>query len=319
MACNRLIDLSISRLPEITRHEKVFLSQKLDLNVDFSVLSKEDIECILGRFIKNPFPSMQTVFEEALEIKKAAERRGISWVTYSEKEYPPLLREISDPPLVLFYRGVFPNPEQILVGMVGTRKPSAPAIAQSYDFAKALGEYGIPVVSGLALGIDAMSHRGNLEGGAATTAVLGSGVDMIYPSSNRMTAARILDHGGCIMSEYVPGTRPMKWHFPARNRIISGLCRGLIIMEAPLKSGALISAQFALEQGRDVWVAASGLSETHGEGTMKLYEDGAPVLHDVEALLHEWGIYADPRQKDEVSVTGVSLAAGLARSLHIKI
>jgi DNA processing protein len=294
----KIIDLAISRISGISLREKILLSAKLDVQNDF----------LMNKF-----------YNEALQIAETAERRGLSWVTFSEKEYPPLLREVFDAPLVLFYRGILPNPEQMLVGMVGTRKPSAPAMAQTYDFAKALGEVGLPVVSGLALGIDAMSHRGNLEGGAPTIAVLGSGVDNIYPVANRMIASRILDHGGCIMSEYIPGTKPYKGNFPARNRIISGLSRGLIVMEAPKKSGALITAQFALEQGRDIWVASSGLSKRSGEGTMKLHEDGAPVLENIETLFHEWGISFEHQHNEEVSFTGKSLAAELAQSLNIKI
>jgi DNA processing protein len=338
MVSSKMIDLAISIIPGISLREKVFLSKEFDTRKDFSFLLKKDIENLLRRLIQNPVPAMEIIYKEALHIAETAERRGISWASYSEKEYPPLLRELIDPPLVVFYRGVLPNPEQMLVGMVGTRKPSAEAMAQSYDFSKALGSAGIPVVSGLALGIDAMCHRGNIEGGAPTIAVLGSGPDMIYPSSNRMIAARILDHGGCIMSEYAPGTKPMKWHFPARNRIISGLSRGLIVVEAPLKSGALITAQFALEQGRDIWIASSGLSERSGAGTIELHEDGASILHDIKTLFDEYEISIEYQNKyersfidekgflseqsftnNERSFTGVSLASELARSLDIKI
>jgi DNA processing protein len=326
MVNNKIIDLAISRISGISLREKVLLSNKLDLQIDFSMLSKKDIESYLGRLIKNPFPSMESIYNEAVQIAETAEHRGVSWVSYSEENYPPLLREVIDAPLVIFYRGILPNPEQMLVGMVGTRKPSAPAMAQSYDFAKALGEAGVPVVSGLALGIDVMCHRGNIEGGAPTIAVLGSGADMIYPIANRTIAARILDHGGCIMSEYAPGTKPMRYNFPARNRIISGLSRALIVMEAPEKSGALITAQFALEQGRDIWAASSGLSEQNGKGTMKLHEDGAQMLSNIEDLFCEYGISAKHHdeaelhfQNDETVSTGKSLAAELAQSLNIKI
>ncbi|MDR2900242.1 MAG: DNA-processing protein DprA [Treponema sp.] len=319
MANNKLVDLAISRIPGISLREKILLSEKLDASNDFSVLSNKENEIFLRRGMKSPFPVMDTFYKEAEHIAETAKRRGISWVSYSEKDYPPLLRETIDAPLVIFYRGMLPNPELMLVGMVGTRNPSALAIAEAYDIAKDLGNAGIPVVSGLALGIDAMCHRGNLEGGAPTVAVLGSAVDMIYPVANRMIAAKILDHGGCIMSEYAPGTKPARWQFPARNRIISGLSRGLIVVEAPEKSGALISAQFALEQGRDIWVAPSGLSETYGKGTMKLHEDGAPILHNIKMLFDEWNISVEHHEESDRSFSGESLAAGLARSLNIKI
>jgi DNA processing protein len=154
------------------------------------------------------------------------------------------------------------------------------------------------VISGLALGIDAMAHRGSLEGGAPTIAVLGSGVDAIYPVSNRSLARRILENGGVILSEYPPGTSPMKWHFPARNRIISALARGVLIVEAPAKSGALITAQFALEQNRDLWVASSGavagnphgVFSAYGEGTRKLAADGARIIYSASDILDEWNL-----------------------------
>jgi DNA processing protein len=316
---NNMFDLALSRIPHISLREKILLQEKLDASFDLSLLSKKDIEHMLGRIMKDPFPEMKVVCDEACAIANIAEHRGVSWVSVSEKEYPPLLREMIDFPLVIYFRGILPNPDQMLIGMVGTRKPSAEALTQSYDFAKALGLAGVPVVSGLALGVDAMCHRGNLDGGAPTVAVLGSGVDMIYPAANKMIAAKILDRGGCILSEYAPGTKAARWTFPARNRIISGLSRGVIVMEAPIKSGALITAQFVLEQGKDLWVASSGLSEKYGEGTKKLCDDGAPILHDVQTLLAEWGIAVEEKLENKQSFTGKSLAAELAQSLNIKI
>jgi DNA processing protein len=153
-----------------------------------------------------------------------------------------------------------------------------------------LAKGGLPVVSGLALGIDAMAHRGNLEGGAPTVAVLGSGLDMLYPASNRPLARRVLENGGLLLSEYPPGTGPFKWNFPARNRIISALARGVVIVEAPLKSGALITARFAIEQNRDLWVASAGTVSPLGEGTAKLAEEGAPVIKSGCDILEEWGL-----------------------------
>jgi DNA processing protein len=135
-----------------------------------------------------------------------------------------------------------------------------------------------------------MAHRGNLEGGAPTVAVLGSGLDYIYPVSNRSLARRILENDGVLLSEYPPGTGPFKWNFPARNRIISALARGVVIVEAPLKSGALITARFALEQNRDLWVAYVGTVSPLGGGTAKLVEEGAPVIKSGREILEEWGM-----------------------------
>jgi DNA processing protein len=171
---------------------------------------------------------------------------------------------------MLYYRGILPDPEKPLAAIVGTRKPSGAGSRAAYDFGKALGTAGIPVVSGLALGIDALAHRGNLEGGGPTAAVLGSSPDQIYPASNRPLARRIVEGGGVILSEYPPGTGPFKWNFPARNRIIAGLARGTLIVEAPEKSGALITAAFALELGRDLWVARAGTASPRGAGNRRL-------------------------------------------------
>jgi DNA processing protein len=174
---------------------------------------------------------------------------------------------------------------------VGTRRPSGRALAQAFDIARELGRQGIAVVSGLALGIDAMAHRGNLEADAPTVAVLGSGADEVYPAANRAMARRILESGGAILSEYPPGTPPRKWYFPARNRIISALSRGTLIVEAPVSSGALITARFALEQNRDLWVASSGtLPSPFGAGTARLAEEGAKIIRVASDILDEWNI-----------------------------
>jgi DNA processing protein len=274
--------------------------------------------------------------------------QGIGWVSCVSEEYPPMLREIYDPPPVLFFRGRLPDPERPLVAVVGTRRPSAAAAAQAYDICRELGRRGLAVVSGLALGIDAMAHRGNLEGGGATVAVLGSGADEIYPSSNRPLAGRILESGGAILSEYPPGTGPRKWNFPARNRIISALARGTLIVEAPERSGALITARFALEQGRDLWVSSSGAAgmtaEGRGEpaagfaiarraGTIKLAEDGAGIIGSAADILGEWNLEAGEGGSGALPESGAkaaaenpggvfggrAIAASLAKSLDIDL
>jgi DNA processing protein len=203
-----------------------------------------------------------------------------------------------------------------MAAMVGTRRPRGAALRAAFEIGRDLGRLGVSVVSGLALGIDAASHRGNLEGGAGTYAVLGSGADEIYPASNRPLARRILETGGGILSEYPPGTAPRKWHFPARNRIISALARGTLIVEAPAKSGALITARFALEQGRDLWVAAAGLAS---EGAARLAEDGAGIVYSAADIARDWGL--EPAAEDRAAAgedsIGRTLAASLARRLTI--
>jgi len=206
------------------------------------------------------------------------------------------------------------------VAVVGTRKPSSLAAKRARDLGRELGEAGIPVVSGLALGIDSMAHRGNIEAGAPTVAVLGSSPDMVYPATNRFLARRILETGGLILSEYPPGTAPRKWNFPARNRIISALARGVVIVEAPEKSGALITARFALEQDRDLWVDKAGLASKLGGGIVRLAEEGAGVISSAADILAEWKMTPTPEDvPNNSSKKEVGLALNMAKSLDIKL
>jgi DNA processing protein len=165
----------------------------------------------------------------------------------------------------------------------------------------------VGVVSGLALGIDAMAGRGNAAGGAQGVAVLGSGVDYLAPSSSRPVAEKILGAGGCLMSELPPGTRPAKWNFPVRNRIIAGLCRAVIVVEAPRKSGALITAGLALEEGRDLYVGP------FGAGCLSLAGDGAKMLGNAGELLTDWGLEIPiPKTYNEHTLAKLAGELGIA-------
>ena len=321
-----LLELMICRMPGLKGEERIELLKKFDNEGDFSLLSKRDIESFLGRNLGGRAWIMPEIRALAEKDAAAAVKWGIRRVSWRDITYPPLLREIFDPPVLLFYRGALPNPEKPLVAVVGTRKPSPAATARAFTLGKELGEAGIPVVSGLALGIDAMAHRGNIEGGSPTVAVLGSGPDQLYPSSKRALARRILETGGVILSEYPPGTGQKKWNFPVRNRIISALARGTVIVEAPEKSGALITARYALEQGRDLWVDTGGVSSPKGRGTARLAEEGAGIISSAHDILAEWNIagHAESGRSErngmshnDVSPSG--LASSLAEYLNIKL
>ncbi|MCL2601556.1 MAG: DNA-processing protein DprA [Treponema sp.] len=321
-----LLDLMICRIPGINRREKIELEKKFDSEADFAALSQKDIEHILGRAIRGRAWDMADVRSAAEGDARTAQRCGIHRVSWRDSAYPPLLREIYDPPAILFYRGELPDPEKPLVAVVGTRKPSSFAARRAYTLGRELGEAGFSVVSGLALGVDAMAHRGNLEGRGRTVAVLGCGADYIYPVSNRPLARRILETGGVILSEYAPGTRPDKWNFPARNRIVAALARGTVIVEAPQKSGALITARLALEQGRDVWVDRVGITSPQGEGTAKLVQEGAKVIDSVKDIFTEWNIAYVEREgastlhaETRNSAAGAGLAESLADYLEITL
>ena len=288
------LGLVIALLPGLKPLDRIKLLQTFDREEDFVVQFRNDIEEVLKHQLKL-FWDIDEICARAGQIDAICRKRLIEWVSWKDSDYPPLLREMYDPPAVIFYRGQLPNPVKPLLGMVGTRKPSPEASAQAFLIACGIGQAGVSVVSGLALGIDAMSHRGNIAGGVPGYAVLGSGADEIYPCVNRPLAKRILDSGGSLLSEYPPGTHPDKWNFPARNRIISALSRSVLIVEAPQKSGALHTAAFAMDQGRDLWIASAGIQQHHGalydkRGTVKLAYDGADIIYNADDILKKWNI-----------------------------
>ena len=330
MPADDLLDLMICRIPALKTKERVELARKFDREDELSALSKKDIESILGRVLKGASWTIEQIRSQVEKDMQQARKLGIKWVSWREDSYSPLLKEIFDPPVVLFYRGALPNPDRHLVAVVGTRKPSSQASARAFQLGRELGEAGFTVVSGLALGIDAMAHRGNIEAGAPTAAVLGSSPDMVYPSSNRDLARRILETGGIILSEYPPGTGPRKWNFPARNRIISGMCRGTVVVEAPPKSGALITADFARDEGRDLWMDVTGLNSKRGGGMARYIDDGASSLSSAVDILVEWNISEalsgchggaknSLKSCGKTPEDGAGLAASLAENIGIKL
>lgn len=290
---NRFL-LALDRVPFLRARDKIRVVRVLDGEGGLSLLSPQRLEELLGRRLgsrgRKPLawrPSeWEALAERDLEWFRSS---GAGFTAYGDAEYPPLLLETARPPFLLYYRGSLPNPEQSLLGMVGTRYPTGKGLEEASRLARQAAQAGIPVVSGLARGIDAACHRGALEAGGKTWAVLGNGIDSAYPLRNRELAARIIATGGGLLSEYPPGTEPLKYHFPERNRILAGLCRAVIVVEAPRGSGALITADFALEEGRDVAVAAGCVSGPRSEGCAGLRFDGAPAVSNIEELTEGWG------------------------------
>ncbi len=210
-----------------------------------------------------------------------------------DKEYPRLLLETASPPTVLYYRGEVELQENFgqipLVGIVGTRQPSEYGIKWTRQISTVLAKNGFTVVSGLAEGIDTESHTSTLKAGGRTIAVLGTGVDVIYPAKNQKLYQEILTQG-LVISEYSSKTPPDRTHFPRRNRIIAGLCRAVLVMEAPAKSGALITADFANEFGRDVYTLPARIDDVRSQGCLKLITQGAiPILKELDELLKMLG------------------------------
>ncbi|SES67115.1 DNA processing protein [Natronincola peptidivorans] len=206
-------------------------------------------------------------------------------VTILDSDYPEKLKSIYNPPYVIYIKGIadFNKP---LIAIVGARKSTPYGRWAAKKFARELTEWGVGVVSGLALGIDAEGHKGALEEKGYTIGVLGCGIDTFYPSSNYHLFKQ-LEESGCIISEYGPGIEPLKHHFPARNRIISGLSDGVVVIEAGEKSGTLITVGFALEQGKDVYALPGNINNNQSKGTNKLIREGAKILLDTEDIIEE--------------------------------
>jgi len=211
------------------------------------------------------------------------DQNDVRLVSGSDDDYPAPLKEIPDPPVVLFARGVWPPPAEA-IAIVGTRRPSPTGTAIAAEFAEQLAAAGLAIVSGLARGIDAAAHRGALQGGGLTLAVLGCGIDRVYPPENARLHRQIAEQG-TLLSEYLPGTPPMPGHFPGRNRIISGLSRGVLVVEAAADSGSLITADFALDQGREVMAIPGNITQPTSYGPNLLIKQGAqPVTESGDIL-----------------------------------
>jgi DNA processing protein len=203
--------------------------------------------------------------------------------------YPPLLSEISDPPARLWTRGDRSILSATIVAVIGARNASHEGLIAAGEIAFDLARAGIVVASGLARGIDSAAHRGALDGGGKTIAVLGTGIDRVYPAENDQLSERIAS-SGLLVTEFVPGTMPQDWHFPRRNRIISGLSRAVVVVEAMEKSGSLITARLAADQGRDVMAVPGTFVGGRNRGANALLRDGAKLVESAVDILQELGL-----------------------------
>lgn len=212
---------------------------------------------------------------------------GIGILTIQDAAYPERLRNIDDPPLVLYYKGNLPDLNGPAVAVIGTREVSAYGATQARRMGYSISKCGCMVVSGGAKGADTEALKGALQGGTPAIAVLGGGVDVVYPARNRDLFRDIASYG-CLISEYPPGTECRSAHFPARNRIISGLSLGVLVVEAPERSGALLTAYHALNQGRDVFAIPANVDSASCKGNLKLLRDGAIVAADAWDVLQDY-------------------------------
>ena len=234
----------------------------------------------------------KNIKEQIYKHIKYMQKYKIDVISINDKKYPQILKQIYDPPISLYIKGNAEILNGKNIAIVGCRNSSKYGEEAAKYFAYNLSEKGINIISGLARGIDTYAHIGNL--GAMmhngndiygkTIAVVGNGIDIIYPKENKYLEEKIIKSGGCIISEYPLGTKPEKFNFPARNRIISGLSKGVLVIEARVKSGTLITIDFALQQGRDVYVVPGNINSVNSVGTNDLIKQGAKLVTRVEEI-----------------------------------
>ncbi len=257
--------------------------------------------------------------ERAHGVREACDRIGARIVTLGSEEYPALLSSIPDAPLVLYWWGALPVGGDT-VAVVGSRAPTAAGKEFARNLSTDLALQGVTVASGMARGIDAAAHEGALTAGGATIAVLGCGVDVLYPPEAGRLRDKILV-AGAVVSEFPPGTQPLPHRFPARNRLISGMSRAVVVAEAPARSGALITARFALEQGREVMAGPGNPVFPHTEGSNRLLQEGATMVTGAADVLLAlgWGRGGDISSPDGIDgETGEDIESRILRFLSVE-
>lgn len=250
------------------------------------------------------------------EELRRANMLGIRIITWRDPDYPAPLLNITHPPPVLYLQGDILPSDALSVAIVGSRRPTRYGIAAARHLAGQAADVGLVVVSGMARGIDSEAHRGALARGGRTVAVLGSGLDIVYPPENEKLAARIAGNGA-LVSERSLGTRPYAQNFPARNRIISGLALGVVVVEAGETSGALITADFGLEQGREVFAVPGDILSPLSRGTHRLIKQGARLVEGIEDILEELGIQPRCGTRSQHGTDAVALSAREKRILEM--
>ncbi len=248
---------------------------------------------------------------------QAAARGALDWladpanhiVMLGDESYPQLLLQIPDPPPLLYVKGDCALLNRFALAIVGSRNATAQGVANAEDFARALSDAGITVVSGLALGVDAAAHRGGIAGQASSIAVVGTGLDVVYPARNRALAHALAERGALI-SEFPLGTPALASNFPRRNRLISGISRGCLVIEAALQSGSLITARLANEQGREVFALPGSIHSPLSKGCHRLIKQGAKLVDDVNDILEEFdfarsGAGIDPLPAPDAAAAGL--------------
>ncbi len=241
---------------------------------------------------------------DPVEYMESIQKSGIKWMTIFDPDYPERLKQIYDPPVVFYYKGEFKPEDDRAMAVVGTRKMTGYGKMVTEKFTADLVSFGFTIVSGLARGVDSASHRTTLNSGGRTIAVLGGGLNRIFPPENSRLAEEIADGHGVVMSEFPPDYPSLPGNFPARNRIISGLSMGVLVTEAAQDSGSLITARLAVEQGREVFAIPGPVTSQFSRGPGDLIKEGARLVFEAGEILEELGIDRVQSAKGKVQSLG---------------
>lgn len=280
--------LALSLVDELSNKKKLMLIDSFDdicemvENVNRSIVLK-----VLGDDKAKEFYEHY----ESVDSKISwLEKNEIHWITYLDEEYPQRLLELCDKPVLLFAKGNVDALSMRSIAVVGTRRPTRYGSRVAEDFSREFSRAGLCIVSGLARGVDGIAHKACINNASATIAVFASGLDVIYPAEHRGLVDNILANDGLIVSEYPPGTKPLQYHFPERNRIVSGICEAVFLPQAAKKSGSLITTRLAIEQGKEIFVVPANIYDTESEGGNELLREIPHALaikpEDVLDALH---------------------------------
>lgn len=249
----------------------------------------------IGEQIAHSIVELRDKVNVDIELEKI-EKEGVRILTLDSEEYPINLKSIWDPPPVLYIKGKITQNDRLAIAMVGSRAATSYGKTVAAKLAEELVQAGFTIISGLARGIDAASHKGAINANGRTIAVLGCGIDVIYPQENKKLFYEIIEHGA-VVTEFPFGTPPGKFNFPQRNRIISGLALGTVIVEAPIRSGALITADCALEQNREVFAVPGQIVSKLSKGTHQLIKQGAKLVENAQDIIEELELFSEAIKK----------------------
>ena len=287
--------LALKLVPRLAIHKKIALVETFGLTALFSLDNKPSVLSSANNLsVKQLHAFHQPDWQKITHIIHASAACNSGIICYDDTYYPQLLKQIYDPPLVLFVQGNISLLNAPQIAVVGSRSASAGGRETAFILCQQLAQQNVVITSGLALGIDAAAHRGALSQPASTIAVVATGLDQVYPARHLSLAQQIIATNGIIISEFLPGTQPRAGHFPKRNRLISGLSLGVLVVEAELKSGSLITARCALEQNRDVFAVPSSIENQQAKGCHWLIKQGAKLVEECADIIDEFAFEDKP-------------------------